>query len=86
MHGFNPHVSLTLGAHAKRGLRYSRSVCVSVCVLFRHYGLRGGPLVIPAASELREPEKEKGDFPETTAFESDKLTRSRTALRGPTHQ
>ena len=27
-----------------------------------------------------------GDFAETTAFESDKLARSRTALRGPTHQ
>ena len=24
---------------------------------------------IPTASELREPENEKGDFPETTAFE-----------------
>ena len=25
--------------------------------------------MIPAALELREPEKQKGDFPETTAFE-----------------
>ena len=30
--------------------------------------------------------KKNGDFAETTAFESDKLTRARTALRGPTHQ
>ena len=30
---------------------------------------RGGLLAIPAASELREPEKQKGDFPETTVFE-----------------
>ena len=30
-------------------------------------------------------EKQKGDFAETTPFESDKLARSRTALRGPTH-
>ena len=65
-----------------------KMVCVCVCVgrLFWHYRLRGDPLAIPAASELREPEIEKGDFPETTAFDSDKLARSRTALRGPTHQ
>ena len=56
---------------------------VCVCLSTR---LRGGPLAIPAVSELRELEKEKGDFPETTAFESDKLAGSRTALRGPTHQ
>ena len=61
-------------------------VCVCVGRLFWHYRLRGDPLAIPAASELREPEIEKGDFPETTAFDSDKLARSRTALRGPTHQ
>ena len=30
--------------------------------------------------------KRNGDFAETTAFESDKLARSRTALRHPTHQ
>ena len=30
--------------------------------------------------------KLNGDFAEMTAFESDKLTQSRTALRGPTHQ
>ena len=60
---------------------------VCLCVFYSGTtGYEAGPLVIPAASELREPEKEKGDFPETTAFESDKLTRSRTALRGPTHQ
>ena len=52
----------------------SVSVCVCVCVcvcrrLFSHYRLRGGPLAIPTASELREPEKRKGEFPETTAFE-----------------
>ena len=45
----------------------SRSV---VCRrLFWHYRLRGGLLVIPADSELREPEKRMGDFPEATAFE-----------------
>ena len=36
------------------------SVCLCVCVcrrLFWHYRLRGGPLAIPADSELREPEK-----------------------------
>ena len=44
-------------------------VCVSVFRrLFWHCRQRGGLLAIPAASELREPEK-KGDFPETTAFE-----------------
>ena len=30
--------------------------------------------------------RKNGDFAETTAFESDKLARLRTALRGPTHQ
>ena len=45
-------------------------VCVYVCRrLFWHYRLRGGLLAIPAASELCEPEKETGVFPETTAFE-----------------
>ena len=45
-------------------------VCVCVCVrLFCHYRLRGGLLAAPAASKLREPEKWKGDFLETTAFE-----------------
>ena len=46
------------------------SVCLCVCRrLFWHYRLRGDLLAIPAASELREPEKENGDFPETVAFE-----------------
>ena len=46
------------------------SVCMSVCRrLFWHYRLRGVLLAIPAASKLREPEKENGDFPETTVFE-----------------
>ena len=40
-------------------------VCVSTLIL----AIRGGLLAIPAASELREPEKQKGDFPESTAFE-----------------
>ena len=50
-------------------------VCLSVCLLsvcrrlFWHYRLRGGPLAIPADSELREPENLLGDFPETTSFE-----------------
>ena len=45
-------------------------VCLSVCRrLFWYYRLRGGLLAMPAASELREPEKLVGDFPETTAFE-----------------
>ena len=46
-------------------------VGLSVCVcrrLFWRYRLRGGPLAIPAASELRESENETGDFPETSAF------------------
>ena len=42
--------------------------------------------MIPAASELREPEKYNGDCAETTALKSEKLARSRTELRGPTHQ
>ena len=53
--------------HAQRGLL---SVCASVCrCLFCHYRLQAGLLAIPAASELREHENIKGDFPETTAFE-----------------
>ena len=56
------------------GYSIGLSVCVSVCLyvcrrLFWHYRLRGGILAIPAASEQREPEKQKGDFLETTAFE-----------------
>ena len=54
-------ILLTLGAHAQRGLQYL--VCLSVCRrLFWHYRLRGGLLAIPVASELREPEKYRGDF------------------------
>ena len=55
--------------------------------LLWHYRLRGGLLAIPAASELREPEKQKGAFPETTTFEryavktSEKVNvRNRTGL------
>ena len=59
-----------------------RSVSLSECR--RLFWLRGGPLAIPAGSELREPEKVLGDFSETTAFESDKLARSAGA--GPIHQ
>ena len=45
-------------------------VCLSVCRrLFWHYWLQGGLLVISAASELRKPEKQKGDFPEMTTLE-----------------
>ena len=45
-------------------------VCLGVCRrLFWHYRRRGGLLAIAAASELREPEKYRGDYPETTAFE-----------------
>ena len=61
--------SLTLGA-----MRAARVTVVGlsgyVCRhLFWHYRLRSGLLATPGASELREPENEKGDFPETTAFE-----------------
>ena len=59
-----------LGAHAQRGFS-SWFVCLWVRVcrgLFWHHMLRGYLLAIPAASELREPEMLKGDFPETTAF------------------
>ena len=48
---------LTLGAHAARVTVVVLSVCVCVCQrLFWHYKLRGGPLTIPAASVLHEPE------------------------------
>ena len=60
--------------------------CVCVCVSTLIQATRLPISDIPAASVLHEPENEKGDFPETTAFESDKLAQSRTALRGPTHQ
>ena len=53
--------TINLGrACAARVTVVSLSVCVCVCVcrcLFCHYRLRGGLLAIPAASELREPEK-----------------------------
>ena len=51
------------GAYAQRGLR-----CLSVCV-DAYSGTTGYEAAIPADSELREPEKQKGVFPETTAFE-----------------
>ena len=53
-------------------------VCVSVFrqQLFWHYKLRGA---IPTTAELREPEKHFA----ATGFESEKLARSRTELRGP---
>ena len=45
-------------------------VDLSVCRrFFWHYRLQGGLLATPAASELCEPEKYKGNFPEMTAFE-----------------
>ena len=37
---------------------------------------RGGLLAIPAASELREPEKQRGDFPETTLFDRENKRKS----------
>ena len=65
----------------------SCSVFLSVCLrLFSHYRLRGGLSAIPTALAVHGLEKQNGDFSETTAFESDKLARSRTVLRGPTHQ
>ena len=42
------------------------SVCVSTLILALQATRR--PISDIAASELREPEKQKGDFPETTAF------------------
>ena len=36
--------------------------------------------MIPAALELREPEKQKGDFPETTAFERYAVKTSEKAI------
>ena len=63
------------------------SLCVSACrCLFCHYRLRGSLSAIPTAAELCEAKILKSDFAETTAFESEKLARSRTELRGPTHQ
>ena len=44
------------------------SVCLCVCVSTFN-DVVGGLLAIPAASELREPEKQKANFPETTALE-----------------
>ena len=61
-------------------------VCLSVCVDAYSgtiYKPRGGLLAIPAASELREPEKQRGDFPETTAFESYAVSWKRQLYLGP---
>ena len=45
------------------------SVCVCVDACSGTTGYEAGLLVLPSASELRKPEKEDSDFPETTAFE-----------------
>ena len=55
-------------------------VDLSVCRrFFWHYRLQGGLLAIPAASELCEPEKYKGNFPEMTAFERYTMKTSKEA-------
>ena len=70
----------------------SRSVCVCVCLstLILYSATIGHEAAyqryIPTAAELRKPENQKSDFAEMTAFESEKLARSRTEFRGPTHQ
>ena len=60
-------------------------VCVCVCLSATILALQA---IYEAAYERYQQhglEKQKGDFAETTAFERDKLARSRTTLRGPTH-
>ena len=65
----------------------SRAVRVSVYAYSGTAGyIRGGLSTIQTAAELPEPEMWKSDYAETTAFESEKLARSRNELRGPTHQ
>ena len=61
--------SLTLGAHAQRGLSLSvrRSVCYHV---FCHYAQQGGQKAIPTGSVPHWLDFKNGDFRKSTAFKS----------------
>ena len=69
--------SLTLGAHAQRGLQYlvCHSVCPSVCLsvcyhVFCHYAQQGGQKAIPTGSVPHWLDLKNGDFRKSSAFKS----------------
>ena len=68
------HASLTLGAHAQRGLQYlGLCVCLSVCLSVKsHLTSRMSNRAINEHAYLLAYERQKicGDLPETTAFKS----------------
>ena len=66
----------------------SRSVCLSVCVSTTILALQETRRLMSDTNSFSSTgaRKKNADFAETTAFESDKLARPRTALHGPTRQ
>ena len=84
--------SLTLGAHAQRGLRYlvCHSVCLSVCLsvcyhVFCHYAQHGGQKAIPTGSVPHWLDFKKGDFCKSTAFKSYGVKTKRTSQYANEH-
>ena len=74
--------SLTLGAHAQRGLQYlvCHSVRLSVCYhVFCHYAQQGGQKAIPTGSVPHWLDFKNGDFRKSTAFKSYGLKTKRTS-------
>ena len=86
--------SLTLGAHAQRGL-YSTwsvippvclSVCLSVCYhVFCHYAKQGGQKAISTGSVPHWLDFKNGDFRKSTAFKSYGVKTKRTSQYANEH-
>ena len=88
--------SLTLGAHAQRGLQYlvCHSVCLSVCPsvrlsvcyhVFCHYAQQGGQKAIPTGSVPHWLDFKNGDFRKSTAFKSYGVKTKRTSQYANEH-
>ena len=84
--------SLTLGAHAQRGLQYlvchsvRPSVCLSVCYhVFCHYAQQGGEKAIPTGSVPHWLDFKNSDFRKSTAFKSYGVKTKRTSQYANEH-
>ena len=81
-------LSLTLGAHAQRGLQYlvCKSVRPSVCYhVFRHYAQQGGQKAIPTGSMPHWLGFKNSDFRKSTAFKSYGVKTKRTSQYANEH-